>query len=424
MTLLVLDLGTEENDSWIKKVDPAAQKIDLKIHDDLAKKYGDEEEAKTVLKALLTLVKGGPSSGWYAPPEGTHSGEKHRASGSGKSGTKYGGKKVTKPVREVKTGALSKGDRVSVHAKTYGIVDGTWGATTSDYEGIYLGKVTALSGNEYHKIMDADGNVQKVLDASLYWDESKIEHSAGERISEYVHGKYELQGMTVIKIEGNVAGYGYNSVIEALNTTPEWARDTLDYMVLHEKSGYTFTAGGKEFTAGGDYDSSKDTINIFKAGNISTLSAESIVTHEVGHNVYNDARSSLLQARIDLRNRDAYGHLFSGGKSSDFKDDPKSRTEIAKALKKTAGTHVAAYYQFDASWRDGQDGVTDYSKAWSNKATETWAEMSEIYWTRGTAAYRGAAGVRNVAKDNNAVELGEAFLTHMRSRAAQARSKK
>lgn len=36
-------------------------------------------------RTLGTLLKGGPGSGWYAPPKGTHSGEKHRASGSGRS---------------------------------------------------------------------------------------------------------------------------------------------------------------------------------------------------------------------------------------------------------------------------------------------------------------------------------------------------
>lgn len=31
------------------------------------------------------ILKGGPNSGWYAPPKGTHTGEAHRSSGSGKS---------------------------------------------------------------------------------------------------------------------------------------------------------------------------------------------------------------------------------------------------------------------------------------------------------------------------------------------------
>jgi hypothetical protein len=35
---------------------------------------------------MIILLKGGPSSGWFAPPKGTHSGKKHRAAGSGKSG--------------------------------------------------------------------------------------------------------------------------------------------------------------------------------------------------------------------------------------------------------------------------------------------------------------------------------------------------
>lgn len=34
---------------------------------------------------LLVTSKGGPESGWYAPPKGTHTGEKHRAVGSGQS---------------------------------------------------------------------------------------------------------------------------------------------------------------------------------------------------------------------------------------------------------------------------------------------------------------------------------------------------
>jgi hypothetical protein len=37
---------------------------------------------------LKLILKGGPGSGWHAPPRGTHSGEKHRQTGSGRtSGT-------------------------------------------------------------------------------------------------------------------------------------------------------------------------------------------------------------------------------------------------------------------------------------------------------------------------------------------------
>ena len=39
---------------------------------------------------MRIVVKGGPSSGWYAPPEGTHSGEEHRAVGSGMVGSGEG----------------------------------------------------------------------------------------------------------------------------------------------------------------------------------------------------------------------------------------------------------------------------------------------------------------------------------------------
>ena len=35
---------------------------------------------------MKIILKGGPNSGWHAPPKGTHSGEKHRSVGSGTSG--------------------------------------------------------------------------------------------------------------------------------------------------------------------------------------------------------------------------------------------------------------------------------------------------------------------------------------------------
>ena len=46
---------------------------------------------------LVIVLKGGPTSGWYAPPKGTHSGEEHEKVGSGKA-TATGGKKKEAPV--------------------------------------------------------------------------------------------------------------------------------------------------------------------------------------------------------------------------------------------------------------------------------------------------------------------------------------
>lgn len=42
---------------------------------------------------LVITIKGSASSGWYAPPKGTHTGEQHRAVGSGKAGG-WSGKKA------------------------------------------------------------------------------------------------------------------------------------------------------------------------------------------------------------------------------------------------------------------------------------------------------------------------------------------
>jgi len=50
---------------------------------------------------MKITLKGSPTSGWYAPPRGTHSGEKHRAVGSGRAGKK---KHIlgSSPVRNIK----------------------------------------------------------------------------------------------------------------------------------------------------------------------------------------------------------------------------------------------------------------------------------------------------------------------------------
>lgn len=42
---------------------------------------------------MTIILKGGPNSGWFSPPKGTHSGEKHISVGSGKS-TKEAGKPI------------------------------------------------------------------------------------------------------------------------------------------------------------------------------------------------------------------------------------------------------------------------------------------------------------------------------------------
>lgn len=375
-------------------------------------------------EALEALLKGGPNSGWYAPPKGTHTGEKHRAAGSGKSGASWGKKATAKPA---KTGDVARGDRVHVVNASYGDVGGKWGKTTEEFEGIYLGKVTSVSGMEYHKVMDADGTIHRVSDSSMYWDDSKIEHSSGGIISTQEHGKYELIDQTVVKLDGEISGYAHQTVAEGIYSTPEWARANLDYIVLHEGGSYKFIASnGKEYSAGGNYDASENTVNVFNAKY--PRDHVELMQHEIGHNVYNDAKSQLMMTAMDMlketpESPSPYKHLFSKGYS--FKDDPALRPEIDKALRKVGGAHVAAYYAFETAWKDGQDGVTDYSKAWHGKPTETWAEMSQLYWTgNNRPSPRGSTNVRSAAKDNGAVELGEAFLSYVRARDAQARRAK
>jgi len=51
------------------------------------------------VRGMKLTLKGSSSSGWYSPPEGTHTGEKHRVIGSGKAGK---GKPVTKKPVEKK----------------------------------------------------------------------------------------------------------------------------------------------------------------------------------------------------------------------------------------------------------------------------------------------------------------------------------
>lgn len=65
------------------------------------------------MKVLVT-VKGSSTSGWYAPPRGTHTGEKHRAVGSGKTGKKVKAKVTITPKKQSKIGSSPVKDKKGV----------------------------------------------------------------------------------------------------------------------------------------------------------------------------------------------------------------------------------------------------------------------------------------------------------------------
>lgn len=67
---------------------------------------------------ILITFKGSASSGWYSPPKGTHSGEKHRSVGSGRG--KKSGKAPTKGVAYATHHGLSDDERHSIYGEMGG----------------------------------------------------------------------------------------------------------------------------------------------------------------------------------------------------------------------------------------------------------------------------------------------------------------
>lgn len=98
---------------------PGARDVYTKNMTDVMAAVNDYYAAPAT-KDVTVILKGSSSSGWYAPPTGTHSGERHREIGSGKATAI--GKKVVKITPVKKTGISSPvSDTSPTHGKHRGI---------------------------------------------------------------------------------------------------------------------------------------------------------------------------------------------------------------------------------------------------------------------------------------------------------------
>lgn len=136
---------------------------------------------------FILRVKGSPTSGWYSPPKGTHSGERHQAVGSGK--VRLTGKKP-KSVTAVKKKPVSLAPiKISTTDELYNYATETgwpqWRDSLSDDEVKaylrYSSDAAEVSVNEYWRHRSEYGydksieDAAKVIDRTMRKNPTRIE---------------------------------------------------------------------------------------------------------------------------------------------------------------------------------------------------------------------------------------------------------
>jgi hypothetical protein len=185
---------------------------------------------------------------------------------------------------------------------------------------------------------------------------------------------------------------------DRLHFTPDWAKEGLKDVVLHSGSGRDFMAGGQNFKEGGNWNGNTGIINIYDANGLSLQTADYIVSHEVGHNVFN-----LWFDKANAEEASIYT-----GKPEWFDSGGNIRPEHKEEYEKSCPLAMQRNKFIDA-WKSGEDGITPYSEAWakSGQWSETVAEMFRIY---NTSTYAYPAMELRITCGRKAESLADAFL--------------
>jgi len=166
-------------------------------------------------------------------------------------------------------------------------------------------------------------------------------------------------------------------VQEAMDKIPS---DLLKGMVmevsLQSNRGKEIVVGGKDFNVAGNWDEYNKKINLFDVNDrvAKGKGFEDIINHEVGHAVFDS-----WYGIADKEDHESYtNHPEWWKMGNNVSDEYKNKYEKDYPL-------ASARRDFIVAWKSGEDGITDYSSAWAKrgKPSETVAEMSKIYFTKG-----------------------------------------
>lgn len=187
-----------------------------------------------------------------------------------------------------------------------------------------------------------------------------------------------------------------------IDKMPDWAMANIKTVIADPGGSYDFEAGGKKFTAGGDYTSYLDRIRLYEvndenySGGWGSYSLNRILSHEVGHGLYD---RFLLDSKLELAG-------LAGNQPANWIGHSSARGAYVKPQFYAEAMKIAPLAvmrgRMHHALSKGQDGVTSYSKAW-NKMTETFAELFKFRHTKNRDAAQKAAD------NNNASGLGEVF---------------
>jgi hypothetical protein len=222
-------------------------------------------------------------------------------------------------------------------------------------------------------------------------------------------------GYTKVQAGPGVDPEKVDRLLHDFEAIPDWATEGISTVEMTIMPGYGFEAGGEQFQAAMEYRQDEGAIKIFNANrNLSVLSANNAIYHEVGHDLY----GRIEQVTV------VEGKREGGTPREWYSSDPKTGMMSLKPEYEAA--HKKKYPMSNAigRWNEardaGEDGITPYSKAWAKESgwlDETFAEMSQVYfagWTAGGKKY-ARAGVRRIGKIHSASNLAEAFVDMMDS---------
>ena len=184
----------------------------------------------------------------------------------------------------------------------------------------------------------------------------------------------------------------FRRVVSRFNSYKEFMTRNVGSIEVKVGSGDKFTAGGQEFSRGGDWSSTSGNIRLYNNEYYKLEdTVNDILDHEVGHAVYDMWWKDAIKEETDLYHSNPEWFEMEGYPKPEYADKfPLSR----------------ARNKFLYSWSTGEDGITDYSKAWakSGKWSETVAEMNKLYLKHGRDTFR------SICTDSGAGTLVDAYL--------------
>jgi len=193
-----------------------------------------------------------------------------------------------------------------------------------------------------------------------------------------------------VQIVGHLISPGtFRSVVKRFNSYPGWMQSGVKTIELRYEHGKDFMAGGTNFTEGASNTNGHIVLNDSEYYK-SDEEVAYLLDHEVGHEV-----GIKWWADANREEEDAYYNHPEWFEVGVIRPEYFDNFPLAIARNR-----------FLNSWSAGEDGISDYSKAWAKggRWSETLAEMNRYYMQVGRNSFR------DICSSEGAGTLADAYL--------------